>query len=182
MAISIKVNLANDSAWDATKTFEDLDPGVYKVKTTGVEIHTKEGKQSLKISFETLDPVKGKPGDIYIGLDFTKEANRRKLLTAMISHGAKEEKIKAMGAALEITDSIFLGKEALVNVRLVDDVDEKGRKRLNDREFIRAQDYEVLRARHSANGPAKAPTGAPQPAAAAPAAAAPPASAASLFE
>ncbi len=181
MAISIKApGVAKAEPWDATKTFTDLDPGVYKVKTTEVSIHkTSEGKESLQVNFDTVEPNAG-PGVIYLGLDFSKEANKRKVLTALISHGGKPDRIAAMGDELELVDAFFVGRSAFVNVRLVDDLDAKGRKRLNDKEFVRPEDYEVLRARYAANGPARSASASPAPTAAPKAA--PPASAASLFE
>jgi hypothetical protein len=111
--------------------------------------------------------------------------NKRKLITALISHGAKAERIKAAGANLNITEAHFSGKAALVYVREANaeaaaKAKADGRAHaLNDKEFIRPEDFVELTKAAAAVG---APTPAAAGAAPAPATAQPPAAADDLFK
>lgn len=135
------------AAWDPTKAgAANPDPGLYDGKTTAVEIHEKDGgKRSLKL---TVDLDGFGACDLYLGLDFSKEANQRKMKTAMIAHGMKEEKIPAALAASggNITSAFFLNRPCKVLVKAVEGTDALGRPKLNDRDFITAEQAATYKA------------------------------------
>ncbi len=129
MAISIQANLANVQEWDATRgPLTDVEPGLYEVKTTDVVEHKATVKYSVTGPFGTCE--------VFIPKDMTKDSNARKMKAAILSHGAKREKIEAAGDKLTITESLFVGRTAFMLVTAVEGVDDKGRKLLNDKAFV----------------------------------------------
>lgn len=129
MALSIQANLANVQEWDATRgSYTDLDPGLYEVTTTDVGEHKGTVKFTVKGTFGSTD--------VYTPKDMNKDANARKMKAAILSHGAKKEKIEAAGDKLTITEALFVNRKAFLLVTAVEGVDDKGRKLLNDKAFV----------------------------------------------
>lgn len=129
MGINITADLSDVEVWDATRAgFTDVDPGLYEVTTESVDEHKATVKFTVKGSFGTTD--------LYLPKDMTKPPNKRRMKTALISHGAKADKINATGAALTISDPLFVGRKAWLLVTAVEGVDEQGRKKINDKMFL----------------------------------------------
>lgn len=178
---SVKISLQQPNGkavelWDPTKPpISDPDPGVYAGNTTGAALHTsQDGKQSIKVTV-ALDS--GVETDIYLGLDFSKAGNPKKMATALASVGLPVEQLAAQ-KEFEIQPGFFLGPDLKgrpchVIVKAVEGVDAKGRKKLNDKEFAtedQAKQYREALANGKAPGAATTSTaggnGATPPAAA----------------
>lgn len=141
---TIPVNFAGIDPWDPTKGgVNDPEPGVYTGKVTAAVLHTKASdpsKQSIKV---TVDLAGAGETDLYLGLDFSKAANVRKMLTALASCGVDVVKLRAAGQ-VNLVPAWFMGKDGKgapcnVIVKAVEGVDAQGRKKLNDKEFATAE-------------------------------------------
>lgn len=136
---AIEVDFSKADLWDPTKGgINDPEPGAYlDAKVVGaVEYGKDDGKKSIKVTVAL--PGAGET-DLYLGLDLSKEANVRKILTALASCGVDPAKIKAKGK-VQIVPAMFMGKDGKgatchVIVKLVEGTDAQNRKKLNDKEF-----------------------------------------------
>lgn len=155
---AVTVNFANLDPWDPTKGgVNDPEPGAYNARTIrAVEYVKDDGGKSIKVTV-ALDG-QGET-DLYLGLDFSKEANKRKMLTALASIGLDAAKLKAAGD-VKIEAKHFLGREGkgapcFVIVKLVEGTNARGQKNLNDKEFATKEQYAAYKAMlASGNAPA----------------------------
>lgn len=128
MALNLTANFKGVEAWDATRGgFTDVEPGLYEVTTTEVGEHKATVKFVVKGTFGQAE--------VYVPKDMTKDANLRKMKAAVISHGAKPEKLEAAGE-ITLSDPLFVNKKAFLLVTKVEGTDDKGRALLNDKAFV----------------------------------------------
>lgn len=167
---SVEVNFAGVEPWDPTKGgVNDPDPGAYPAKVVKAVEYDKDGKKSIKVTVE----IQGQgQTDLYLGLDFSKAGNVRKLATAIQSMGIDFAALQAKGA-IKVTPAWFMGKDGkgapcYVIVKAVEGVDAQGRKKLNDKEFASKAQFEAYTAAVASGSVPAASGGAP--AASAPAA------------
>jgi hypothetical protein len=151
---SIPVNFQGVEPWDPTKGgVNDPDPGAYACKVTkAVEYAKDDGKKSIKVT------VAGPFGetDLYLGLDFSKGGNVRKLATAIQSIGIDYAALQAKGS-VNVTSAWFMGKDGkgapcFIIVKAVEGTDAQGRKKLNDKEFATKAQFEAYNAAMASGG------------------------------
>jgi hypothetical protein len=141
MALNLAVNLGAVDLWDPTKGgTANPPPGAYEVVTKEVDVHAKGDKKSIKVVSEITSL--GMTVETYLGLDTSKPSNAQKIKTALVSHGANAEKVRGTTQAT-LTDAMFVGRKAYMIVKKVDGVDEKGREKLNDRDFCTAEQFKA---------------------------------------
>jgi hypothetical protein len=149
---SVPVDFTGVDPWDPTKGgMTDPEPGAYTGKVVGSCLHVKDdGKKSIAV---TVMLSSGVETTLYLGTDFSKAGNVRKLKTALLSCGMLES---ALGK-VEVDPRWFMGKDGtgascFVIVRFVDGVNAKGQKNLNDKEFATAAQFEAFNAAQGGSG------------------------------
>jgi hypothetical protein len=148
MPFSITADLTKDSLWDASRgAYPNPPPGLYEVTTKSADEH------KATIKFVVSAPGVGE-FEIFVPKDMTKESNRRKMKTAIVSHGAKAEVLDKT-PNLTISEKLFVGRKAIVLVTKVEGQDEQGREKLNDRDFVTAEQAKQIRAQGGAAAPKK---------------------------
>lgn len=152
---------------DPTKpAVNDPPAGAYRARSTGSEAHTsKAGGSSIKV---TVDLQGAGSTDLYLGLDGSKPFNISKIKTAFASMGVPVEKI----GKLDVQPSHFMGRDGkgadcFVIVTAVEGVNEKGQKKLNDKNFATREQFEAYNAAHGATAPNGATASVASPAASA---------------
>jgi hypothetical protein len=159
----VPVDFTGVVPWDPTKGgVTDPEPGGYAGKTRGAWLHTSaKGGKSIKI---TVALSGGPETDLYLGLDFSKPSNVQKVKTALGSmYGA--DAVEKMGQ-FKLTPAAFMGRDGqgaacYVIVRGVEGTDDKGRKKLNDKEFATKGQFESFMAAMGTGGGAPAPASVP---------------------
>jgi len=160
VAFSIPMDFTGVELWDPTKGgMNDPEPGAYAgmVVAAGEHLGATSGKKSARITV-ALDG--GPETDLYLGLDFSKPSNKQKFATALASCGVTVAKIPPN---TNITPAFFMGKDGkgarcYVIVKLVDGVNAKGQKNLNDKEFATKEQYEAYKAIPAASRPVSTPS------------------------
>jgi hypothetical protein len=128
--------------------------GPYKVElVTEPKLYTKQGESdpsSLLFDCTVADggEFDGYVAKIYIGLDFSKEGNRRGLRTALLSSGYSPDQID--GGEIEISPELFTGKSAHIFIQAGDPNDKTSQ---TSKYFITPEGYERLKAQ-AATAPA----------------------------
>ncbi len=127
--------------------FRDPPGGCYAVKITAVSQVTSEkegGKTTLR--FQTLITeeceVRGLPVMVVLGTDWSKPFVLKLYVNLLTSLGLPAE---ALNQNVELTPGYFIGKTAYVLVVPAPEgeVDEQGRKRFADKNFVTREDYEM---------------------------------------
>lgn len=145
---SIPMDFTGTELWDPTKGgMNDPEPGAYAGRVVAASEHTggTSGKKSVRI---TVALTGGPETDLYLGLDFSKPSNKQKFATALASCGVAVSKIQPN---TPITPAFFMGKDGkgaacYVLVKLVEGVNAKGQKNLNDKEFATKEQHDAYKA------------------------------------
>lgn len=96
--------------------FIKVDTGPYKAIIVDTALHTKDDKESIKFSLSIAEgKFKGVAQYIYVGLDASKDGNRRRLRAALESVGAKPEALEK--GDIGIKASTFEGKACYIFVQ-----------------------------------------------------------------
>lgn len=119
--------------------------GPYKVEIAEPKLYTKQGEaeaSSLLFDCTVQDggEFDGYVAKIYIGLDFSKDGNRRGLRTALLSAGYTAEQID--GGDIDITPDLFVGKSAHIFIQAGDPNDKTAQ---TSKYFITPEGYERLK-------------------------------------
>lgn len=159
---NVPVDFTGVSPWDATRGgMNDPEPGAYIGRTVGAVEYDKEGKKSIKVTV-ALDG--GGEAVLFMGLDFSKPSNLQKAATGLLSVGIPAAKL---GLVKALTPAHFMGADGKgrpchVLVKLVEGVNEKGQKKLNDKEWLTPEQFATYKASPAAaNKPSSAPAAAP---------------------
>lgn len=133
----------------ASVAFQDPPGGAYKVEIVGVKQVTKEeegGKTNVHfqvIITEECD-VKGFPTTIVQGTDWAKPFNAKLIHNLLSGMGFPSDKITGH---LRLVPSNFIGKTAYMFVRPAPEgeVDEQGRKKWANKNFMTREEYEQVK-------------------------------------
>lgn len=148
MGIQFNVNLQGLTPVDP---FVDLPTGVYPAKVLGFAENDKEGKKSIRVDVSVeAGPYAGAPQQLWLGMDFSKDMNRRNWLTFLLSIGAPANLLN--GTVAVDTDK-YIGKSGFIYVQAAP----AGSDDYANRSFIRKEVYERMKGMNTA---AQAPAGA----------------------
>jgi hypothetical protein len=161
--IDLNFDLGKIEEWDGTKGGgADHPPGAYKAKVISAAEHTKDGKVS---SYAIEVQTEVGTTTLYPGIDFSKEANQKKMKTALRSIGIPAAKLSAVK---KLSPAIFMGPDGkgadcYILVKPVEGVQTEGKyagkPKLADREFLTPEQYaEWMKANATGNGAAKPPS------------------------
>lgn len=144
MSFSISVNLTGAGERKGPGGAEPVT-GAYKVVLAEPTPHVKQGEAEagsilFKATIADGGEHDGYVANIYLGLDMSKDGNRRGWRTALLSSGYSAAEID--GGDINLTPELFTGREAFIYYKARDPNDRASQ---SDKYFVTAEGYERLK-------------------------------------
>lgn len=151
---NIQVNVAGLGPVDVM--MEDPSPGPHMMEILDVKMVTgeKEGDKNT-LRFSVMDAEEGSitrgiSTMVVMGLDWQKEFNVRHIVNLLMGMGVKQDKLKGV---IALSPANFIGKKVPVYVKAApDELDELGRKRFANKNFITLDMYAAAKRSAAALG------------------------------
>jgi hypothetical protein len=157
---SATVNVASVAARNVGGGFTEPSTGAYRVRITETEEYEKDGKKSVKFQTVIADgEFAGSETRLFIGLDLSKDGNKRSWKTALLSIGIPAAEVDK--GDVSIGADTFKDAEAFIYYKAKNPDDAASQ---SDRQFITPEQFAKLSSEGGASAPVAAKAAASVPA------------------